>query len=263
MDAACKVAPMTFASAVSLREQRDKLTYITTGSHSLDQILGGGIETGSITELFGEFRTGKTQLCHTLCVTAQMSKAQGGGEGKVLYIDTENTFRPERLEQIASRFGMDPQGVLENVVCARAFNSEHQQRLLADAAAAMVEDSYSLLIVDSATALFRTDFTGRGELSARQMALGQFMRKLQKIADEFGVAVVITNQVVANVDSMMPGAETKKPIGGHIIAHASTTRLNFRKGKGNIRVCKVYDSPCLPENEAQFMILETGINDVE
>lgn len=116
------------------------------------------------------------------------------------------------------------------------------------------------MVIDSATGLYRTDYSGRGELSARQMHLAKFLRTLQRIADEFGVAVVITNQVVAQCDGMAMG-DPKKPIGGHIIAHASTTRLSLRKGRNESRVCKVYESPCLPEAEAMFAITNDGVDD--
>ncbi|KAJ3207771.1 recombinase rad51 [Entophlyctis luteolus] len=190
-----------------------------------DKILAeGGIETGGITEIFGEFRTGKTQLCHTLAVMAQLPTNMGGGEGRVMYIDTEGTFRPERLLATAERFGLNGEEVLDNVAFARAYNSDHQMNLLVQGAAMMAESRFSLLIVDSATSLYRTDYSGRGELSARQMHLAKFMRMLQRLADEFGIAVVLTNQVVAQVDAMAFGP-TSKPIGGNIIAHASTTRF--------------------------------------
>jgi DNA repair protein RAD51 len=187
---------------------------------------------------------------------------QGGGAGMAMYIDTEGTFRPERLVPIAKRFDLDPQKVLDNVAYARAHNSEHQNKLLQQAAALMCENRFALLVVDSATALYRTDYSGRGELSARQMSLAKFLRHLQRLADEFGVAVVMTNQVVAQVDGgAMFAADNKKPIGGHIIAHASTTRLSLRKGRNESRVCKIYDSPCLPESEAVFAITNEGIDD--
>jgi DNA repair protein RAD51 len=238
------------------------LVYLTTGSKELDKLLAGGIETGSITEIFGEFRTGKTQLCHTLCVTCQLDKSQGGGNGKALYIDTEGTFRPEKLKPIAERFGLDPEDVISNVMYARAYNSDHQNKLLLQACCLMAETKFALLIVDSATALYRTDFSGRGELSARQMSLAKFLRNLQKIADEFQVAVVISNQVVAQVDgNSFGGANDKKPIGGHIMAHAAQTRLYLRKGNKENRICKVYDSPCLPEAEATYCITDLGIDD--
>jgi DNA repair protein RAD51 len=230
--------------------------------HTLSPLLAGGFETGSITELYGEFRTGKTQLCHTLCVTCQLPVDQGGGEGKALYIDTEGSFRPERLVAIAERFGVSPEDVLDNVAYARAFNSEHQQQLLDQAASMMAENRFGLVVVDSATALFRNEFVGRGELANRQQQLGQFLRKLQRLADEFGCAVVITNQVVANVDGGgMFAGPAFKAIGGNIMAHASTTRLALRKGRGENRICKVVDSPMLPESEAEFAIAETGIVD--
>ena len=262
LQAASKLVPMGFQTATECHLARQDIIHLTTGSTELDKLLQGGIETGSITEIFGEFRTGKSQLAHMLCVTCQLPIDQGGAEGKAMYIDTEGCFRPERLKAIAERFGLNPQDVLDNVAVARAYNSDHQTKLLLSAAAMMAEQRYALLVVDSATALYRTDYSGRGELSVRQMHLAKFLRMLQRIADEFAVAVVITNQVVAQVDgAALFAADPKKPIGGHIMAHASTTRLYLRKGKGDARICKVYDSPCLPEADAQFTIQADGIGD--
>lgn len=261
---ASKLVPLGFTTATEYHQKRSEIIQLTTGSKELDKLLGGGIETGSITELFGEFRTGKTQLCHTLAVTCQLPVSQNGGEGKCLYIDTEGTFRPERLLAVADRYKLVGSDVLDNVAYARAYNSDHQMQLLVQASAMMAESRYALLIVDSATALFRTDYAGRGELNARQVNLGKFLRMLLRLADEFGVAVIITNQVVAQVDaSAMFTPDPKKPIGGHIIAHASTTRLYLRKGRGETRVCKIYDSPCLPESEAMYAINADGIGDAK
>ncbi|CCH45195.1 DNA repair protein [Wickerhamomyces ciferrii] len=259
---ASKLVPMGFTTASEFHHRRSELICLTTGSKQLDTLLGGGIETGSITELFGEFRTGKSQLCHTLAVTCQLPIDMGGGEGKCLYIDTEGTFRPVRLVSIARRYGLNEDDALDNVAYARAYNADHQLQLLNQAAAMMSESRFSLLIVDSIMALYRTDFAGRGELSARQMHVAKYMRTLQRLADEFGIAVVITNQVVAQVDGgMMFNPDPKKPIGGNIIAHSSTTRLSLKKGKGEQRICKIYDSPCLPESETVFAIYEDGIGD--
>ncbi|KAL4459840.1 hypothetical protein ABPG74_003366 [Tetrahymena malaccensis] len=262
LDVAAKLVPNDFQTAAEYYVKRQSVINLTTGSTELDKLLGGGFETGSLTEIFGEFRTGKTQICHTLCITCQLPKEKGGGEGKAMYIDTEGTFRPERLESIAERFGLDPQECMENVAYARAFNCDQQNKLLVQAAALMAESKYALLIVDSATALYRTDFSGRGELSVRQNHLGKFLRNLQRLADEFGVAVVITNQVMSQVDgAAMFAGDMKKPIGGNIMAHASTTRLYLRKGRGESRICKIYDSPCLPESEAIYAIGKGGIED--
>ena len=245
-----------------IKQQRDDMCFLTTGSRELDGLLKGGIETGSITEIFGEFRTGKTQLCHTLCVTCQLPLEQGGAEGKAMYIDTEGTFRPERLVEIAEKYGLNGQDVLDNVSYARAYNSDHQTQLLIEAASMMSEQRFGLIIVDSATGLYRTDYSGRGELSARQMHMAKFMRALGKLGATYGVACVITNQVVAKVDGGAAAfGPTTAPIGGNIIAHMSTTRLSLRKGRGENRICKIYDSPCLPEGEATFSIQGSGIGD--
>jgi DNA repair protein RAD51 len=260
-----KIIPLGFQLATEVHARRSELVCITTGSKQLDTLLGGGIETGSITELFGEFRTGKSQICHTLAVTCQLPTTMGGGEGKCLYIDTEGTFRPVRLLAVAERYGLNPEEVLDNVAYARAYNADHQQALLVQASSLMADSRFSLLIVDSCTALYRTDFNGRGELSARQGHLAKFLRTLMRLADEFGIAVVVTNQVMSSPDASagMFAGNDKKPIGGNIMAHASTTRLQLRKGRGNNRICKIYDSPCLPESETQFAILPGGIGDPE
>ncbi|KAL0578714.1 RecA recombinase Rhp51 [Marasmius crinis-equi] len=242
-----KIVPLGFQSATEVHARRSELVHITTGSKQLDALLGGGIETGAITELFGEFRTGKSQICHTLAVTCQLPVSMGGGEGKCLYIDTEGTFRPVRLLAVAERYGLNGEEVLDNVAYARAYNADHQNSLLTSASALMSESS------------------GRGELSSRQNHLGKFLRTLQRLADEFGVAVVVTNQVMSNPDAAAGpyAGNEKKPIGGNIMAHASTTRLQLKKSRGNTRSCKIYDSPCLPEMETQFAILPSGIGDPE
>lgn len=263
--AAKQLVAMGFCSANEFLEARENLIRFTTGSSNLDALLRGGIETGNITELFGEFRTGKTQLCHTLAVSCQLPVEQSGGEGKCLWIDSEGTFRPERIVQIATRFQLNPSDVLDNIAYARAFNTDHQLELLTEASAMMAESRFALVLVDSATALYRSEFNGRGELAARQSHLCKFLRVLQRLADTFGVAVLVTNQVVAKVDAMPCafGGNDKIPIGGHIMAHASQTRLYLKKGRGDTRICKIYDSPSLPEGDASFSISEGGICNCE
>ncbi|KAG0433780.1 hypothetical protein HPB47_019590, partial [Ixodes persulcatus] len=239
---AAKLVPLGFTTATEIHQKRSDIVQITTGSTELDK---GPTDGTCRAQVFGEFRTGKTQLCHMMAVTCQLPIEHSGGEGKCLYIDTEGTFRPERLLAAAEKYGLSGPDVLDNVAYARAYNSDHQTQLLIQASAMMAETRYALLVVDSAMALYRTDYSGRGELSARQMHLARFLRMLLRLADEFGVAVLITNQ----------------PIGGNIMAHASTTRLYLRKGRGETRICKIYDSPCLPEAEAMFAITPQGIAD--
>ncbi|KAF6149945.1 hypothetical protein GIB67_008666, partial [Kingdonia uniflora] len=245
---ASKLVPLGFTSASQLHAQRLEIIQITTGSRELDKVLEGGIETGSITEIYGEFRSGKTQLCHTLCVTCQVRAYN------LCYhcycVTAKNLRAVVPTSDVVSRFGLNGPDVLDNVAYARAYNTDHQSRLLLEAASIMVDNKFALIVVDSATALYRTDFSGRGELSARQMHLRKFLRSLQKLADEFGVAVVITNQVVAQVDgSALFAGPQIKPIGGNIMAHASTTRLAFRKERAEERICKVISSPCTDVND--------------
>ncbi|GAB5574255.1 meiotic recombination protein DMC1/LIM15 homolog isoform X1 [Prionailurus iriomotensis] len=286
-EAANKLIEPGFLTAFEYSEKRKMVFHITTGSQEFDKLLGGGIESMAITEAFGEFRTGKTQLSHTLCVTAQLPGAGGYSGGKIIFIDTENTLlylivrkkivdslkvmvqnkgkgRPDRLRDIADRFNVDHDAVLDNVLYARAYTSEHQMELLDYVAAKFHEEAgiFKLLIIDSIMALFRVDFSGRGELAERQQKLAQMLSRLQKISEEYNVAVFVTNQMTADPGATMT-ADPKKPIGGHILAHASTTRISLRKGRGELRIAKIYDSPEMPENEATFAITAGGIGDAK
>uniref|UniRef100_A0A0E0F9H1 RecA family profile 1 domain-containing protein n=1 Tax=Oryza meridionalis TaxID=40149 RepID=A0A0E0F9H1_9ORYZ len=229
-EAAEKLLSQGFITGSDLLIKRKSVVRITTGSQALDELLGGGIETLCITEAFGEFRSGKTQLAHTLCLHSA-SNPHAWGNGKVAYIDTEGTFRPERIVPIAERFGMDANAVLDNIIYARAYTYEHQYNLLLGLAAKMAEEPFRLLIVDSVIALFRVDFSGRGELAERQQKLAQMLSRLTKIAED-----VHTNQVIADPGGGMFITDPKKPAGGHVLAHAATIRLMLRKGKGEQRL---------------------------
>uniref|UniRef100_A0A8D0CE93 Meiotic recombination protein n=1 Tax=Salvator merianae TaxID=96440 RepID=A0A8D0CE93_SALMN len=251
-EAANKLIEPGFLTAFEYSEKRKMVFHISTGSQEFDKLLGGGIESMAITEAFG--------------VTAQLPGMDGYTGGKIIFIDTENTFRPDRLRDIADRFNADHEAVLDNVLYARAYTSEHQMELLDYVAAKFHEEPgiFKLLIIDSVMALFRVDFSGRGELAERQQKLAQMLSRLQKISEEYNVAVFITNQMTADPGATMTfQADPKKPIGGHILAHASTTRISLRKGRGELRIAKIYDSPEMPENEATFAITAGGIGDAK
>ncbi|CAG8794611.1 19934_t:CDS:10 [Gigaspora margarita] len=257
-ETASKLQSASFMTATEFSQVRSKVMYISTGSKSLDALIGGGVPTMSITEAFGEFRTGKTQIAHTLCVVAQLPLAMGGTSGKAAFIDTEGTFRPERIKSIAARFGIDHEAALENILFARAYTSEHQMELIIELAARFAEEKgvYRLLVIDSIIALFRTDYAGRGELAERQQKLNIMLSRLTKIAEEFNVAVQADPG-----SNMMFVSDPRKPIGGHVLAHASTVRLYLRKGRGDERIAKVYDSPDVPEAESPYTISNGGIID--
>ena len=231
-EAAFKMTQMGFTTATEVHQSRQDICYLTTGSKELDGLLGGGMETGSITELFGEFRTGKTQLCHTLCVTSQLPLEQGGCEGKAMYIDTEGTFRPQRLIEIAEKYGLDGQDVLDNVSYARAYNSEHQLQLLLQASCMMSEGRYGLLIIDSATGLYRTDYSGRGELSARQMHLAKFLRALSKLANQYGIACVSMPRAAQTVELQNAPFPTSRVARALVDSHQPGCGASGRRADG-------------------------------
>jgi DNA repair protein RadA len=252
---------MGFETADVLAERRKLVGKLTTGSKELDALVGGGLESQSITEIYGKFASGKTQWCFQTAVTVQLPKDQGGLEGTCLYIDSENSFRPERVLQIAKRFKMEPEEALKNIMVARAYNSDHQM-LLVDKASEMIEDKkVKLVIVDSLTSQFRSEFFGRGMLADRQQRLNRHMRALQKLAEMHNVVVLVTNQVMERPDILFGDPTT--PIGGNIVGHASKTRLYLRKSKDDKRVAKLVDSPSLPDGEAVYRVTENGIEDMD
>ena len=262
VDAAQKIVNCGFITGKEALARRKEIIKITVGAKAVDDVLGGGIETQAITEVYGEFRSGKTQLSHTLAVTTQLEAEQGGGFGKVAVIDTEGTFRPENIVPIAIRYGLDPDKVLDNIVTAKAYNTDHQLDLITHVAALFATQPFRLLIIDSLTALFRVDFSGRGELSERQQKLNQMMSRIKKLADEYNVAVFVTNQVMADPSGgSVFVQDAKKPIGGHVVAHASSVRCMVRKGRGETRILKVLQHPNMPEADASFDISNQGVTD--
>ncbi|MFH1802196.1 MAG: DNA repair and recombination protein RadA [archaeon] len=261
IQAARSMMNLGFISGDEYAKKRENVQFITTGSVNLNELLGGkGVETGSITEAYGAFGSGKTQLALTLAVNTQLPKDQGGVEGKAVYIDTESTFRPERIRQIAEAIGANPEKVLKNILVARAFNSDHQI-LLMDKITEMIKsgEPIRLVIVDSLTTHFRAEFAGRGQLADRQQKMNRYLHNLQKLADQHNLAIFVTNQVMANPAVMFGDPTTA--IGGHILGHASTYRMYLRRGKAGSRVAKLIDSPNLPENECQFFLTQAGVRD--
>ena len=248
-----------FESADKILERKEKALKITTGSKNLDDLLGGGVETQAITETYGAFGSGKSQLAFQLAVTVQLPKDKGGLERGCLFIDTENTFSPHRIIGIAKRFKLDPQQVLKNIYVSRAFNSEHQMFLVEKAVDIIPEKNIGLIVIDSLTSHFRADFIGRAELAERQQKLNKHLHQLQKLADAFNLAVYVTNQVMA--DPSVIFGDATRAVGGNVLAHLSTYRIYLRKGKGGLRIARMVDAPNLPEAEVVFKITEEGIKD--
>jgi len=232
----------------------------STGSKNLDELLGGGIETHAMTEFVGEYGVGKTQICFMLCVMAQLPLEKGGLNGNVVYLDTEGTFVPERIFEIASGLGLDPHETLGNIFLARAYNSSHQCLLTDHLVRFCPENNVKLVIVDSMIGHFRGEYMGRENLSERQQTLNSQLHKLLRLTEAFNLSVVVTNQVHANPAQFF--GDPNRPAGGHIMAHACTHRVYVRRGRQGTRLAKVIDSPYLPENSTRFKITEKGIEDV-
>lgn len=250
---------MGFETGTEVMRKRADVGKLTTGSAELNKLLGGGIESQAITEFYGKFSAGKTQITHQLSVTVQLPKEKGGLEGKALYIDTEGTFRPERIVQMAKGLGLDPEQALANIKVGKAYNSDHQMILAEKAEDLIKEENIKLIIVDSLMGHFRSEYVGRGTLAERQQKLNRHLAFLMKVADTYNLPVIITNQVMASPGILF--GDPTEPIGGHILAHKSTFRVYLRKGKGEKRVAKLVDSPHLPDAECIFSVSEDGIRD--
>jgi len=252
---------LSFIHADELLKMRQNISRLTTGSKSIDSLLEGGLESQTITEFYGEFGSGKSQMCHQLCVNVQLPQERGGLSGGALYIDTENTFRTERIIKMAQHAGLDPNEVIKNIIFAEAYNSDHQILLLDNADKVIKENHIRLIVVDSLTAHFRSEYLGREMLAERQQKINKHTHKLIRLAQAFNSVAVVTNQVMAKPDVFF--GDAVHPIGGHIVAHTSHTRFYLRKSsKGPLRIARLESSPSLPDGEAVFKITENGIEDL-
>jgi len=261
IEAARASISVTFVRADELLKMRQSVLRLATGSKALDSILDGGLETQTITEFYGEYGSGKSQLCHQLCVNVQLPSERGGLGGAALYVDTENTFRTERIVQMARHLGLDPEQVAKNIIYAEAYTSDHQMFLLDNADEVIKANNVKLIVVDSLTAHFRSEYIGREMLASRQQRLNKHMHKLIRLARAFNAVAVVTNQVMAKPDVFF--GDAVHPIGGHIVGHTSHTRVYLRRAAhGPVRIARLVSSPYLPEGEEIFKVTENGIEDV-
>jgi len=257
-----------FETGDAILRRREEIGRLKLGCDEVDTMMGGGFETQAITEVYGEFGSGKTQIAHQLAVNVQLPVDMGGLDGSVIILDTENTFRPDRIagmvEGLSKRYDMnyDPEDFLKNIHVARAYNSNHQI-LLMDTASELAdslrdaEKPVRLLIIDSLTAHFRAEYVGRGTLADRQQKLNKHLHTIMRFADLNNAMVFVTNQVMSKPDAFF--GDPTKPIGGHILGHTSTFRIYLRKSKGDKRVAKLVDSPNLPDGEALFTVTPEGL----
>ncbi len=252
---------ISFVRADELYKMRQTVLRLSSGSKAMDKILNGGLETQTITEFYGEYGSGKSQICHQLCVNVQLPPERGGLNGAALYVDTENTFRLERIVQMSKHLGLDPEQTVKNIIYAEAYTSDHQMFLLENADEIIKSNNVKLIIVDSLTAHFRSEYVGREMLAPRQQKLNKHMHKLIGLARAFNSVAVVTNQVMAKPDVFF--GDAVHPIGGHIVGHTSHTRVYLRRAsRGPVRIARLVSSPYLPEGEEIFKVTENGIEDV-
>ncbi len=279
-----------FESGATVLERREQIGKLTWAVDEVDELLGGGVETQSITEVYGEFGSGKSQVTHQLSVNVQLPAEYGGLEGSAIFVDSEDTFRPERIDDMVR--GLDDevieatmelhevveegeadasddallteltQAILDKIHVAKAFNSNHQI-LLAEKAQEIASESQDgefpvrLLCVDSLTAHFRAEYVGRGELAERQQKLNKHLHDLMRVGDLNNTAVVVTNQVASNPDSFF--GDPTQPIGGNILGHTSTFRMYLRKSKNDKRIVRLVDAPNLADGEAVMRVTGDGL----
>ncbi len=243
----------------------ENVEYITTGSSELNRILGGGMQTGKLTEVYGPFKSGKTNLAHTLAVTIQMPKSRGGLDGSVAYIDTENTFSKEKIKRIAKRFELKPSQVLSKIYHARIYSSDHQTQMIMKAETLCKTRGVRLIVVDSLMSLMRAEYVGIGMLARRQGVLNNMLHGLSRIAETYNCAVLVTNQVATKMMGMFSANDA---IGGNIVAHGCHFRVMFKtKGFSSNNSLKrravIVDAPDLPPEECEFFITSVGIADTD
>ncbi len=272
-----------FESGSDVLERREKIGKISWRIDEVDELLGGGTETQAMTEVYGEFGSGKSQISHQLAVNVQLPPDVGGLGQSAIFIDTEDTFRPNRIGDMVEGLSTEErvalmndrgiegepdseevvselkESVLDNIKVAKAFNSNHQILLTekAQEQAQEMERDVGVLIIDSLTAHFRAEYVGRGELAERQQKLNKHLHDIQRFGDLENAAVLVTNQVSSNPDSFF--GDPTQPIGGNILGHKSTLRLYLKKSKGTKRILRLVDSPSLPDGEAIMKVEGEGL----
>ncbi len=252
---------LSFIRADELMKMKQNVLRLTTGSKTLDELIGGGLESQTITEFYGEYGVGKSILCHQMAINVQLPVNRGGLDGGALYLDTEQTFRPEWIVRMARQVGLDPIAAAQRIIYSEAFNSDHQMLLLEKADQVIKENKVRLIIVDSLTSHFRSEYLGREMLAERQQRLNNHMHRLIRLARGFNAVAVVTNQVMSRPDQFF--ANSVDAVGGHIVAHTSHTRIFLRRAaNGPIRIARLISSPYLPEGERIFKVTETGIQDI-
>ena len=247
-------------SAADLLLKEEKHLKISTGSTELDKLLGGGIFTGEITEISGEFATGKTQICFQLCINVQLSPEQGGLEGGVYYIDTEGTFSSTRIVQMAQSNGLDPKKFLSNIAVTRTYNSDHLTFLIMNVEQIIKERNIKLFIIDSIASHFRAEYVGEDRLVSRQQAIMRLAETMKQLVEKYDIAIVVTNQVIATMDESLFD-KSPHPALGFAWAHRPHQRILLRKGRDQARIARMYDSSRLPDRECVFFVTEKGISD--
>ena len=252
---------LTFVRADELMRMKENVLRLSTGSKAMNELIGGGLESQTITEFYGEYGVGKSILCHQLAVNVQLPPGQGGLDGSALYLDTEQTFRPEWIIRMSNALGLDPEKTAQRIIYSEAYNSDHQMLLLEKADQVIKENNVRLIIIDSLTSHFRSEYLGREMLAERQQKLNNHMHRMIRLARSFNAVAVVTNQVMSRPDAFF--ANSVDPVGGHIVAHTSHTRVFIRRAaSGPIRIARLVSSPYLPEGERLFKVTEEGITDV-
>ena len=255
-----KVLEKEFVTADAALEKRRSMLRCSTGSSALDDLLVGGIETQAVTEFYGEFGSGKSQVCHTLCATARQPVEEGGLNANTIYIDTEGTFRPERIQEIARSRGYDSSQILKSIAVCKVYNSSHLELIIKNLGKYVDDFKAKLVVIDSVISLHRAEFAGRGTLADRQQRLNTMLHKIIRLAEIYNIAVVITNQVQSSPDTFF--GDPTKAAGGNVLGHASTYRIYLRKS-GENRIAKMIDSPYHPYSDARFTVNERGTDDIE
>ncbi|OLD10332.1 MAG: DNA repair and recombination protein RadA [Crenarchaeota archaeon 13_1_40CM_3_52_10] len=252
---------LSFIRADELMKMKANVRRLTTGSKAFDGLIGGGLETQTITEVYGEYGVGKSILCHQLAINVQLPIDKGGLDGGALYLDTEQTFRPEWIVRMAKTAGLEPTDVAQRIIYSEAYNSDHQILLLEKADQIIKDNNIRVIIIDSLTSHFRSEYIGREMLAERQQRLNNHMHRLIRLARGFNAVAIVTNQVMSKPDQFF--ANSVDAVGGHIVAHTSHTRVFLRRAAtGPIRIARLVSSPYLPEGERIFKVTEGGIVDV-
>lgn len=250
-----------FVTAFDYFGDKEKFQQIKFNVESLDTLTGGGIDIGSVTEIFGEAGSGKTQICMQLALNCVLPKENGGLAGRTIHISTDKQFAIQRLYQMASslreRVNLPDLELLDNIDIME-FSSKEELRVFVSVSLPQRLEQFAnirLVIIDSIAGIFRheTNYIARAD------EMRGVVQKLERLADDHNFAIIMTNHVTSGIDDSCLGTAFENLVSTKLKIKNTEEYRTSKSGISRVRLLDVIFSPRLPCRRERFLISSSGI----